>query len=177
MTRFAKIALRIPANVEWKLDGQLLRVKGAKGEASLVIHKMVTCRKEDDGLFFEPVNDERQARALAGTFHQLAKNMFLGVTVGFTKALELHGVGYRVEQQGNSLKLALGYSNPVIYTLPKGIEVKIEDQTKFTLHGIDKQQVGQVAAEIRKLRRPDPYKGKGVRYADEEIILKETKKK
>ena len=178
MTRFAKIALRIPAKVEWKLQGQHLRVKGAKGETELEIHKLVSCRQDDGGLFFVPVDDtNKQSRALAGTFHQLAKNIFIGVTVGFTKSLELHGVGYRVEQQGNKLKLALGYSNPIIYALPQGIEVRLQDQTKFSIHGIDKQQVGQVAAEIRNLRRPDPYKGKGVRYADEEIILKETKKK
>ena len=178
MTRFAKIPVKIPQSVEWSLKENQLHVKGAKGETSLRMHPLVTCRQEEDALFFVPKDSEnKQSRAMAGTLHRLTQNMFVGVTDGFSKNLELRGVGYRVEQQGKDLKLSLGYSNPIIYKMPADVQAKPEDQTKLTISGIDKQRVGQIAAEIRSLRRPDPYKGKGVRYADEEIILKEAKKK
>ncbi len=177
MTRFANIPVTIPAGVEFNLSNNKINVKGKLGVLDFEVHHLVKCEQSDEGVFFKPKTQEKQAKALAGTTHRLTQNMIKGVVDGFEKGLELRGVGYRVEQKGNNLILSLGYSNQITYNLPEGISAALDGQTKLTIKGIDKQKVGQVAAEIRNLRRPDPYKGKGVRYIDEVIILKETKKK
>lgn len=167
----------VPAGVECEVKGRKLYAKGKLGEAALSIHRLVKCTKEEEGFYFIPVEQSADSRALAGTMHRLARNMLIGVNDGFVRFLELRGIGYRVEMVGTQLKLALGFSHPVFYDLPQDIKAKVIDQTHFSVQGIDKQKVNQIAAEIRALRSPDPYKGKGVRYADETVILKETRKK
>lgn len=177
MSRFAKIPVQVPAEVTCELRGSDLYAKGKLGEAVLRVNHLVTCSKEEEGFFFIPKDGAVESRAISGTMHRLAQNMLKGVSVGFEKAMELRGVGYRVEMAGARLKFALGFAHPVFYTLPEGVKATVNDQTHFVLKGIDKQRTNQAAAEIRALRPPDPYKGKGIRYTGEEIILKETKKK
>lgn len=177
MSRFAKIPVRVPPEVTCELKGNSLHARGKLGEAVLDVHQLVSCKKEEEGFFFVPKNEAATARALSGTMHRLAQNMLKGVSDGFEKAMELRGVGYRVEMAGARLKFALGFAHPVFYDLPEGIKATVNDQTHFVLKGIDKQKTNQAAAEIKALRPPDPYKGKGIRYTGEEIILKEAKKK
>ena len=177
MSRFARIAVTVPDGVKYVIKGKELHAQGPRGASFLLMHDLVRCKEEDNAFYFVPKDESTAARALAGTMHRLARNMFMGVNDGFEKFLELRGVGFRVEMTGTKLKLSLGFSHPVFYDLPDGVQAKITDQTHFSVRGIDKQRVHQVAAEIRAFRSPDPYKGKGVRYADETIILKETKKK
>lgn len=177
MSRVAKSPVAIPAGVEIKRNGQILVIKGSKGQLELVVHNNVEVAQEENVLTFAPRDGAKHSRALAGTTRALVNNMVTGVTAGFEKKLQLVGVGYRAAAKGNSLTLNLGFSHPVEYELPKGVTCETPTQTEILVRGIDKQLVGQVAAEIREFRRPEPYKGKGVRYADERVRRKEAKKK
>ncbi len=163
------------ANVS--IDGQKVTAKGAKGELSVNLIDVVTAELTDEGVVISPVDDSSFARASWGTFRSLVQNIVIGVTKGYEKKLAISGVGYRAALQGNDLKLALGFSHDVIYKAPDGIKLTVPAPTEIIVSGIDKQQVGQAAANIRSYRPPEPYKGKGVRYADEYIYRKEGKKK
>ncbi len=174
MARLTPVA--VPKGVEINLNGQHINVKGSKGVMEHDIHKSVTVENSNDELSFAALN-EPGAAAQAGTARALLRNMISGVTDGFEKKLELVGVGYRAQAQGNTLNLTLGFSHPVNYAVPEGITVETPSQTEVIVKGIDKQRVGQVAAEIRAYRPPEPYKGKGVKYSDEHIVRKEAKKK
>ena len=175
MSRVAKQAILIPAGVEVKLDGRNLEVKGPKGSASLELHSTVSLKKEDDLLKVVPASEKDYV--MAGTMRALTNNLIVGVTTGFEKKLKLVGVGYRAKVQGDVLNLTLGFSHPVNHVIPEGITINTPSQTEVIVSGMDKAVVGQVAAEIRAYRPPEPYKGKGVCYADEYIIRKEAKKK
>ncbi|MFC3023255.1 50S ribosomal protein L6 [Vibrio zhugei] len=178
MSRVAKAPVAIPAGVEVKLNGQEITVKGAKGELTRVLNNLVVVGQEDNALTFGPVNERvTNSWAQAGTARALVNNMILGVTEGFTKKLTLKGVGYRAAVKGNAVALTLGFSHPVEHELPAGIKAECPSQTEIVVTGCDKQLVGQVAADIRSYREPEPYKGKGVRYADENVRTKEAKKK
>ncbi len=177
MSRVAKSPVAIPAGVEIKRNGQVLIIKGPKGQLELIVHNNVELSQEENVLLFAPRDGAKHSRALAGTMRALIANMVTGVTAGFEKKLQLVGVGYRAQAKGNSLTLNLGFSHPVEYDLPKGVTAETPTQTEIVVRGIDKQLVGQVAAEIREFRRPEPYKGKGVRYSDERVRRKEAKKK
>ena len=177
MSRIAKKPIEIPAGLEVKLDGQLISVKGSKGTSELTLHSSVKVTEEGNTLVFSTMDTANSAWAMAGTMRSLVNNMVIGTSDGFEKKLELVGVGYRAKAQGNTLNLTLGFSHPVDYQLPEGVTVETPKQTEIIIRGIDKQKVGQVAAEIRAYRPPEPYKGKGVKYADEHIIRKQAKKK
>lgn len=177
MSRVAKAPVNIPAGVELKLDGQLLTVKGKNGELSRKIHDSVEVKQDNNELKFSPKEGIVGANAQAGTARALVNAMVIGVTEGFTKKLQLVGVGYRAQVKGDSIALNLGFSHPVEHKLPAGITAECPTQTEIVLKGADKQVVGQIAAEIRAYRRPEPYKGKGVRYSDEVVRTKEAKKK
>jgi large subunit ribosomal protein L6 len=177
MSRIAKAPIAIPAGVEVKLDGQEVTVKGSKGELSCVLNQAVVIGQEENNLTFGPRDGVANAWAQAGTARALVNNMVVGVTEGFSKKLELKGVGYRASVKGNAVALTLGFSHPVEHQLPKGIKAECPSQTEIVITGCDKQLVGQVAADIRSYREPEPYKGKGVRYADEYVRTKEAKKK
>lgn len=175
MSRVAKNPVQLPSGVEIKLDGQELTVKGGKGQLQLSISEGVDVVQEDNSLTFAA--SSKESVAMSGTTRALVNNMVIGVTQGFEKKLQLNGVGYRARASGNSLDLTLGFSHPVVYELPEGISAETPSQTEIVVTGIDKQAVGQAAAEIRAFRPPEPYKGKGVRYADENVRRKEAKKK
>ena len=175
MSRIGKAPIAIPSGVDVTISGQHVTVKGPKGTLSRVIPGEIVVRKEDDTLFVERPNDERQNRSLHGLSRTLVSNMVIGVTEGFAKELEIVGVGYRAEAQGANLRLALGFSHPVNVPAPDGITFEIPVQTRVIVKGIDKELVGQVAANIRSIRKPEPYKGKGVRYAGERILRKAGK--
>ncbi|BCL68383.1 50S ribosomal subunit protein L6 [Vibrio nigripulchritudo MADA3029] len=177
MSRVAKAPVAIPAGVEVKLNGQELSVKGPKGELSRSFNDGVVVAQEEGKLTFGPREGVANAWAQAGTARALANNMVVGVTEGFTKKLTLKGVGYRAAIKGNAVSLTLGFSHPVEHAVPAGIKAECPSQTEIVLTGADKQLVGQVAADIRSYREPEPYKGKGVRYADENVRTKEAKKK
>jgi large subunit ribosomal protein L6 len=177
MSRVAKAPVQIPAGVEVTVAADKLSIKGKQGQLELNVHSSVNIQKEENVLTFAPKSNDKQANALAGTFRALVNNMVTGVSVGFEKKLILQGVGYRAKTSGNTLNLTLGFSHPVDYELPAGVTAETPSQTEVVIKGIDKQQVGQVAAEIRGYRPPEPYKGKGVRYADENVRRKEAKKK
>ena len=177
MSRVAKNPVKLPAGVEVKLDGQRLAVKGAKGALELNLHPSVEVLQEAGELRFAARNGDQQNKAMAGTTRALVNNMVIGVSQGFERKLQLVGVGYKAQAKGDVLNLSLGFSHPVDYQLPKGITAETPSPTDIVIKGIDKQLVGQVAAEIRDFRRPEPYKGKGVRYADEVVRRKEAKKK
>lgn len=177
MSRVAKNPVKLPAGVEVKLAGQQLSVKGAKGTLELNVHPSVEVLQDAGELRFAARNGDQQTRAMAGTTRALVNNMVVGVSQGFERKLQLVGVGYRAQAKGTVLSLALGFSHPIEYQLPEGITAETPSQTDILIKGIDKQVVGQVAAEIRDFRRPEPYKGKGVRYADEVVHRKEAKKK
>ena len=177
MSRVAKAPVVIPAGVEVKLNGQEITVKGSKGELSRVINEAVVVSQEDNAVKFAPREGIVKANAQAGTARALVNNMVVGVTEGFTKKLTLKGVGYRAAIKGNAVGLTLGFSHPVEHELPAGIKAECPSQTEIIITGCDKQLVGQVAADIRSYRQPEPYKGKGVRYADENVRTKEAKKK
>lgn len=177
MSRIAKAPVVLPSGVEVKIDGQNLNVKGGKGALELSIHQDVEVKNEDGALKFAPRSGSKQANALAGTMRALANNMVKGVSEGFEKKLELQGVGYRAAVKGSSLNLTLGFSHPIDYELPEGVSAEMAGQTGIVLRAADKQKLGQAAAEIRAFRPPEPYKGKGVRYADEFVRRKEAKKK
>lgn len=177
MSRIANNPVKIPAGVELKLSGQDVAVKGAKGNLQMTVHPSVEISQEEGELRFAARNGDQQSRALAGTMRALVSNMVTGVSEGFERKLQLIGVGYRAQVSGDSLNLSLGFSHPVIYKLPQGVTAETPSATDIVLRGIDKQVLGQAAAEIREFRRPEPYKGKGVRYADEVVLRKEAKKK
>ncbi|MFN3785501.1 MAG: 50S ribosomal protein L6 [Thiothrix sp.] len=178
MSRIAKKALTLPKGVEVSINGQNLKVKGAKGAFDFAVHDAVEVSHEDNVLKFKAKRDnDSTGWALAGTTRALANNMVIGVSQGFEKRLQLVGVGYRAQAQGNKLNLSLGFSHPVVHDMPEGITVETPSQTEIIIRGSDKQKVGQVAAEVRAYRPPEPYKGKGVKYVDEVILRKETKKK
>ena len=177
MSRVAKNPVALPAGVEVKLTGQQLSVKGAKGTLELNVHSSVEVVQEAGELRFAARNGDQQTRAMAGTTRALVNNMVIGVSTGFERKLQLVGVGYKAQAKGQVLNLALGFSHPIDYELPEGVVAETPNQTEILIKGVDKQLVGQVAAEIRDFRRPEPYKGKGVRYADEVVRRKEAKKK
>ncbi|HCG80351.1 MAG TPA: 50S ribosomal protein L6 [Oceanospirillales bacterium] len=177
MSRVAKAPVAIPAGVEVKLADDKITIKGKQGQLELDVHASVAISQEENELKFAPKSADKQSNALAGTFRSLVNNMVTGVSVGFEKKLILQGVGYRAKASGKTLNLSLGFSHPVDYALPEGVTAETPSQTEVVIKGIDKQQVGQVAAEIRGYRPPEPYKGKGVRYADENVRRKEAKKK
>ena len=173
MSRIGKLPITVPSGVDVNIDGQAVSVKGPKGTLSLNIAEPIIIEKADDGtLEVKRPNDERRSRSLHGLSRTLVQNMVVGVTQGYEKKMEIHGVGYRVALKGSDLEFALGYSHPVKVEAPEGITFAVETPTRFSVAGIDKQLVGEVAANIRKLRKPDPYKGKGVRYAGEQIRRK-----
>jgi large subunit ribosomal protein L6 len=175
MSRIAKAPITVGKGVEVKIDGQQVSVKGPKGVQELTLHRTVSVKLEDGILTVTPADDS--AWAMAGTMRALLNNMVTGCGEGFQKKLQLVGVGYRAQGKGKVLNLNLGFSHPIDYAVPEGITIETPSQTEIVVSGSDKQRVGQVASEIRAFRPPEPYKGKGVRYADERIIRKEAKKK
>ena len=177
MSRVGKNAVAIPQGVTVDLKGQDLKVKGKKGELSMVVHDDIEVTKTDKGIAFKPRSDSRRARMQWGTARARVNNMVKGVSDGFTINLEINGVGYRAQADAKNLKLQLGFSHDVEVPIPAGIQIKAPKPTEIEITGADRQKVGQLAAEIRSLRPPEPYKGKGIRYADEKIVIKETKKK
>ena len=172
MSRIGRLPITVPAGVELKIDGDLVSVKGAKGELNHTVASPIAVVLEENTVTVSRPNDERDSRSLHGLTRTLIENMIIGVTAGYEKKLEIHGTGYRVAAKGSTLEFALGYSHPVVVEAPEGIAFAVEGNTKITVSGINKQQVGEVSANIRKLRKPDPYKGKGVRYAGEIIRRK-----
>ena len=173
MSRIGRLPIPVPAGVEVTLDGQAVTVKGPKGTLSHTVPSPITIERSDDGtLLVGRPDDERESRSLHGLTRSLVANMVTGVTDGYAKGMEIRGVGYRVAAKGSDLEFALGYSHPVPVAAPEGISFEVQSPTRFVVRGIDKQKVGEVAANIRKLRKPDPYKGKGVRYEGEQIKLK-----
>jgi len=177
MSRVANNPVKLPAGVEVQLSGQDIQVTGSKGSLKMTIHNLVEVKQEEGRITFAARDGAKKSRALAGTTRALVNNMVQGVSNGFERKLQLVGVGYRAQAQGKKLNLTLGFSHPVEYELPEGVTAETPSQTEVVVKGIDKQQVGQVAAEIRAYRPPEPYKGKGVRYADELVRRKEAKKK
>ncbi|GAA2633804.1 50S ribosomal protein L6 [Streptomyces axinellae] len=175
MSRIGKLPIQVPAGVDVTIDGQTVAVKGPKGSLSHTVVMPIEVAEDEGGggtIVVTRPNDESRNRALHGLSRTLVANMITGVTAGFSKDLEISGVGYRVQAKGSDLEFSLGYSHPILVKAPEGISFKVESPTKFTVEGIDKQQVGEVAAKIRKLRKPDPYKAKGVKYAGEVIRRK-----
>lgn len=177
MSRVGKMPVAIPAGVDVSIKEDQISVKGTGGTLSLARNALVNVVNKDGKLSFEPANDSREANAMSGTIRQLVNNMVVGVTKGFEKKLNLVGVGYKAAASGTKLNLQVGYSHPVNIDMPQGITVTTATPTEVVIKGADRQRVGQIAAEIRAVRPPEPYKGKGIRYADEKIVIKETKKK
>lgn len=177
MSRLAKKPIIIPAGVEVSMSDGQVQVKGSKGVLSHQLHHLIKVNHQDDELMCSAVNESKAAKAQLGTATAILRNLVIGVSQGFEKKLQLVGVGYRAKVQGNSINLVLGFSHGIDHKLPEGITAETPSQTEIVLKGIDKQLVGQVASDIRQYRPPEPYKGKGVRYADEHISLKEAKKK
>ena len=177
MSRIGKKPVVVPAGATAKVDGQLVSVKGAKGQLEFLVPDEVSVTQQDNAIKVDPRGDSKRARALWGTARARVNNIVVGVTKGFEKKLEITGVGYRAAVQGKNLQLALGYSHDVVFPIPTGITIVTPKPTEITISGTDRQQVGQIAAEIRALRGPEPYKGKGVKYVDEFIFRKEGKKK
>ncbi len=177
MSRIGKRAVPLPQGVTATTEGQVLTVKGPKGQLALQMRDEIAYEIGDDGILVKPANDTKQARAFWGMQRTLVDNLVTGVTDGFTKVLEITGVGYRAAAQGRNLRLQLGYSHDVNFPVPEGVDVKTPDPNTVEISGIDKQKVGQVAAEIRRWRKPEPYKGKGIKYRGEYIFRKEGKKK
>jgi large subunit ribosomal protein L6 len=172
MSRIGRLPVAIPSGVDIAIDGQTVKVKGPKGELQVTVTEPITVEKTENGVEVSRPDDERESRSLHGLTRSLINNMVVGVTEGYEKKLEIHGTGYRVTNKGNALEFALGFSHPVVIEAPEGITFTVENPTRFAVQGIDKQLVGETAAVIRKLRRPDPYKGKGVRYEGEQIRRK-----
>lgn len=177
MSRVAKSPVSLPAGVEVKFGTENLTVKGKNGELTLALNANVQISLEDNQVTFAAANGSKEANALSGTFRSLVNNMVIGVSEGFERKLQLIGVGYRAQAQGKALNLTLGFSHPVVYDMPEGVTVATPSQTEIVLTGANKQVLGQVAADIRAYRPPEPYKGKGVRYFGEQVVIKETKKK
>jgi len=177
MSRVAKMPVAVPKGVDITINEAHISVKGTGGHLSIANNALVKVVHGADSLSFEPADETREANAMSGTLRQLVNNMVVGVTQGFEKKLNLVGVGYKAAAQGNKLNLAVGYSHPVNFDMPAGIKVETPAPTEIIIKGADRQRVGQIAAEIRAVRPPEPYKGKGIRYSDEKIVIKETKKK
>ena len=177
MSRVGKSPVAVPQGVDVAIKEDQISVKGKGGNLSLAQNALVKVSNEGGKLTFTPVDESREANAMSGTMRQLVNNMVLGVTTGFEKKLNLVGVGFRAAAQGNKLNLAIGFSHPVNIEMPQGITVATPAPTEIIVKGADRQRVGQIAAEIRAVRPPEPYKGKGIRYADEKVVIKETKKK
>jgi large subunit ribosomal protein L6 len=177
MSRVGKMPVIIPQGVDVSIKEDQISVKGAGGTLAVANNALVSIKNEAGKLSFEPANESREANAMSGTMRQLVNNMVVGVTKGFEKKLSLVGVGYKAQAQGAKLNLAVGYSHPVNIDMPAGIKVETPAPTEILIKGADRQRVGQIAAEIRAIRPPEPYKGKGIRYSDERIVIKETKKK
>jgi len=177
MSRVGKMPVAIPAGVDVSIKEDQISVKGTGGTLSLSRNALVKIVSNDGKLSFEPANESREANAMSGTIRQLVNNMVVGVTKGFEKKLSLIGVGYKAAASNNKLNLQVGYSHPVNIEMPQGITVATATPTEIVIKGADRQRVGQIAAEIRAVRPPEPYKGKGIRYSDEKIVIKETKKK
>ena len=175
MSRIGRLPISIPAGVDVKIDGQAVSVKGPKGELALVVKSPIEAKLEEGTVVVTRPDDERESRALHGLTRTLIANQIIGVTTGYTKSLEVVGTGYRVAAKGSGVEFALGYSHPISVEPPAGITFTVEGNNKLTVNGIDKQAVGEVAANIRKLRKPEPYKGKGVRYAGEVVRRKAGK--
>lgn len=176
MSRVAKYPVKVPAGVDVKLDGDQLTVKGSQGTLSMTVHPDVAIGQEEGQVTFNP-SESAKSWAMVGTTRALVQNLVTGVSEGFTKTLEIVGVGYRAQASGKTLNLTLGFSHPVEYTLPEGVTAETPKNTTIVLKSANKQQLGQVAAEIRAFRPPEPYKGKGIRYGDEQVRRKEAKKK
>jgi len=176
MSRIANSPVVLPSGVDVNISGQQVTVKGSKGELNHLVHSSVNVEQVDNSLKFKSTNESKSANALAGTTRALLQNIVTGVSEGFERKLTIVGVGYRAQVRGGILNLTLGFSHPVNFEIPEGISIETPSQTEVIVKGIDKQRVGQVAANIRAYRPPEPYKGKGVRYADEHIIRKEAKK-
>jgi large subunit ribosomal protein L6 len=177
MSRIGNNPVVLPKGVEATLGPESVSIKGPLGTLAQAMTGHVKVERDGDTLLCRPVDGSTRANAMSGTVRALVANMVTGVTKGFEKKLSLVGVGYRAQAQGDKLNLALGYSHPVVYQMPKGVSVETPTQTEIRIKGLDRQKVGQVAAEVRAFRPPEPYKGKGVRYADERVVIKETKKK
>ena len=177
MSRIGKRPVALPSGVTATTEGQTLTVKGPKGTLSLQMRDEISYDISEDGISVQPANETKQARAFWGMQRTLVQNLVTGVSEGFTKVLEITGVGYRAQAQGKNLRLQLGYSHDVNFKVPEGVDIKTPDQNTVEISGIDKQKVGQVAAEIRRWRKPEPYKGKGIKYRGEYIFRKEGKKK
>jgi len=177
MSRVGKMPVTVPQGVDVSIKADQISVKGAGGTLSVAANSLVTVQQDAGKLTFVPANESREANAMSGTMRQLVNNMVVGVTQGFEKKLNLVGVGYKAQAQGAKLNLAVGYSHPVNIDMPAGIKVETPAPTEIIITGADRQRVGQIAAEIRAVRPPEPYKGKGIRYSDERITIKETKKK
>lgn len=177
MSRIGNEPVSVPANVEVNLSSSEVSIKGPLGSLQHSINSDVTIEREGDNLLVKVANESNQANAMSGTMRALLANMVHGVTSGFEKKLSLVGVGYRAQAANETLNLTLGFSHPIVYKMPEGVKVETPSQTEILIKGIDKQKVGQVAAEVRAYRKPEPYKGKGVRYVDEVIVMKEAKKK
>jgi large subunit ribosomal protein L6 len=177
MSRIAKHPVALPKGVEATIAAELLSIKGPLGTLTQRLRNDVKVEKDGDNIVFKALNDSDEANAMSGTLRSLVNNMVRGVTKGFERRLTLVGVGYRAQAQGEKLNLSLGFSHPVVHPMPKGVKVETPTQTEIVIKGLNKQLVGQVAAEVRAYRSPEPYKGKGVRYTGEQVVLKETKKK
>jgi len=177
MSRVGKMPVTVPAGVEVTVSADQINVKGSGGVLAIALNALVSVKHEAGQLSFAPANESREANAMTGTLRQLVNNMIVGVTKGFERRLNLVGVGYKAAASGSKLNLAVGYSHPVNFEMPAGIKVETPAPTEIVIKGADRQRVGQIAAEIRAVRPPEPYKGKGIRYSDEKITIKETKKK
>jgi len=177
MSRVGKLPVPLPKGVEANVAANAVSIKGPLGTLALPLTQDIRVKKEGDALEIEVANDSDRADAMSGTVRAIMANMITGVTKGFEKKLTLVGVGYRAQAQGDKLNLSLGFSHPVVHQMPKGVKCETPTQTEILIKGMDRQLVGQVAAEVRAYRPPEPYKGKGVRYADERVVIKETKKK
>ena len=177
MSRVGKMPIAIPQGVDVSITADQISVKGSLGSLSRPVNKLVTVKNEGGKLMFAPVNESAEANAMSGTMRALVANMVQGVSKGFERKLNLVGVGFRAQAQGQKLNLQIGFSHPVVKDMPAGIKVETPSQTEILIKGADRQVVGQVAAEVRAFRPPEPYKGKGIRYADEKVVIKETKKK
>jgi large subunit ribosomal protein L6 len=177
MSRVGKMPIALPKGAEASIAAEQITVKGPLGTLTQALNGLVKIRNENGTLMLEPANESREANAMSGTLRALVNNMVNGVTKGFERKLSLVGVGFRAQAQGDKLNLSLGFSHPVVHQMPEGVKCETPSQTEIVIKGVDKQKVGQTAAEVRAYRSPEPYKGKGVRYVDEVVALKETKKK
>jgi large subunit ribosomal protein L6 len=177
MSRVGKKPVAVPSGVTANIEGQTVKVKGPKGALQVVLHGDVSAKLEDGSVHVDPRNDTQQARAMWGTYRALVAKVIEGVTKGYERKLEINGVGYRAALQGKNLQLQLGYAHDIVYPIPEGVTIAVPKPTEIVITGVDAQKVGQAAAEIRAFRKPEPYKGKGVRYSGEFIFRKEGKKK